>query len=466
MPATPTLDSLPDDILCVIFSYLRRAPFYSPLTLSPGLADAISLSCVNARLRRAFQRQLRAIQLTFPRTRVQQCYENAARVVLRLSSTALRTLSVQGVVTPSLISFAAASCLQLQVLHVFSVHTITDTVWAAALREWGASLRKVSVTEADHFGDAAVSALSHFAPQIHSLTLARLPRVSSDALGDLLRVCGSTLHEVSLNLSFDAGPMVAGCCQWLTHLSLGGPVAGNNCVEACVKSGNSLQVASFEDAHVTEVQVREIVGVCRNLNELSFPTLDSSALAKEVGSRLKRLCLRNAIIRATDLSDIALRCTNVEEVAVEYSLGFQEKPRENQLMLALVDLCASIGKQLHTLSIKHLPVVDDKTLAELGRVTGDLHHVQLDGLDAVTTTGVNNFLRHTGSSLRSISIGPFCKLLSNVSLMKSLSLWCHRLEFVSFPRWGCAQRVPKDTALLLALDNFRRNVPFATIQQE
>ncbi|CBI28209.3 unnamed protein product, partial [Vitis vinifera] len=386
----PSIDVLPDECL---FEILRRLP-----------GGQERSSC--ARVSKRWLMLLSSIRRTeiCPRKSSQslnddgyltRCLEGKKATDISLAAIAVGTSSRGGLgklsiressssrgVTNLGLSKIAHGCPSLRVLSLWNVSANCPNLTA------------LTIESCANIGNESLQAIGSLCPKLQSISIKDCPLVGDQGVAGLLSSATSILSRVklqSLNITDFSLAVVGHYGKAITSLTLSG--LQNVSEKGFWVMGNAMGLQTLISLTITS---------CRGITDVSLEAMGKGC------PNLKQMCLRkccfvsdNGLIAfakaAGSLEGLQLEeCNRVTQLGVIGSLsncGSKLKSLSLVKCMGIKDIAVgtpmlSPCHSLRSLSIRNCPGFGSASLAMVGKLCPQLHHVDLSGLDGMTDAGL------------------------------------------------------------------------------
>ncbi|GFY99741.1 EIN3-binding F box protein 1 [Actinidia rufa] len=368
-----------------------------------------------------------------------RCLEGKKATDVRLAAIAVGTasrgglgkLSVRGNnSTPGItnlgLSAVARGCPSLRVLSLWNVPSVGDEVPFNFQQGFDCNctefpnLSALNIESCQNIGNESLQAISRCCPNLQSITMRDCPLVGDQGLTSLLSSASSALKKVKLQ------------ALSITDLSLA--VIGHY-----GKTLTSLVLSGLQNVSEKGFWV---MGTARGLEKLTSLTISScrgttDASLEAIGKgchNLKQMCLRKccfvsdgglaAFAKASgSLESLQLEeCNRITELGIFSALSnFGSKLKSLALVkcmgirdLTLETPLLSSCESLRSLSIRSCPGFGSASLAVVGKLCPQLHHVDLSGLCGITDTGLLPLVESNEAGLVKVNLSGCLNLTDKV----------------------------------------------------
>ncbi|KAL7259775.1 hypothetical protein ACSBR1_005612 [Camellia fascicularis] len=323
-----------------------------------------------------------------------------------------------------------------------------------AIAENSPNLTALTIESCPRIGNDSLQAIGRCCPKLQSITIRDCPHVGDQGVASLLSSASSVLTKVKLqSLSFtDFSLAVIGHYgKAITSLVLSGLqnvsekgfwVMGN--AQGLERLG-SLTITSCRGT--TDVSLEAIGKGCPNLKQMCLrkccfvSDIGLVAFAKAAGS-LENLQLEecNRLTQSGILSALSNCGSKLKSLALVKCMGIKDLASETPLLTP----CES----LRSLSIRSCSGFGDASLAVVGKLCPQLHHVDLSGLYGITDTGLLPLVESCEAGLVKVNLSGCLNLTDKVvSIMARLH--SETLEVLNLD--GCSKVT--DASLVAIADN-------------
>lgn len=351
------------------------------------------------------------------------------------------------------LSEIANGCHQLERLDLCQCPAITDQALVAVAKNCP-NLTDLMIESCSNIGNASLQAVGQSCPNLKSISIKDCPLVSDQGIASLLSSTTYSLMKVKLqrmNVTDVSLAVIGHYGMVVTDLVLTG--LSNVSERGFWVMGNGHGLQKLKSLTITS---------CRGVTDLGLEAVGKGC------PNLKQFCLRKcAFLSDNGLISFAKVAGSLESLQLEEchritQLGFFGSLLNCGAKLKALSIVSCLGirdlnmglpvvsphNSLRSLSIRNCPGFGDASLAVLGRLCPQLHHVDLSGLQGITDAGLLPVLENCEAGLVRVNLSGCVNLTDKVvSTMAELHGWT--LEMLTLD--GC--RKISDASLMVIADN-------------
>lgn len=385
-----------------------------------------------------------------------------------------------------------------------TVRGITN-VGLSAIAHGCPSLKVLSLWDVPDVGDEGLMEIARGCHSLEKLDLSKCPSISNKGLVAIAENCPSLtslMIEFCPNIGNEGLSAIGRCCTKLESLTIKScPLVGDQAIVSLLSSGNTmLKKVKLHDLNITDFSLALIghygkaitdlnlcflryvsprgfwvMGTAQGLQSLASLTITSCVGVTDVSleavgkgcTNLKSMCLRDCRIvsdaglvafarAAGSLENLLLEechmitqrgilnavsnCSKLKSLSLVKCLGVRDLPPQ----AFLLPPCNS----LRSLSIRSCPGFGSTSLAMVGRLCPQLHHLDLSGLTRITDAGLRPLLENAEAGLVKVNLTN-CLNLTNEVVLSLARLHGESLELLNLD--GC--RKITDASLVAIADN-------------
>lgn len=329
-------------------------------------------------------------------------------------------------------------CHSLEKLDLSQCPSISDK-GLARIAESCPNLNAVTIESCPSIGNDGLQAIAKFCPKLQSIAIKDCARVGDQGIASLLS-SASNLTKVkfqSLNITDYSVAVIGHYGKAITTLVLCG--LQNVSQKGFWVMGNALGLQSLSSLTVSS---------CRGITDLSIEALGKGCPI------LKQICVRKccfvsdnglvAFAKATNsLESLQLEeCNRITQIGILTALStVTSKLKSVSLVkcMGIKDLSAEFPSlspcvSLRSLSIRSCPGFGSMSLAMVGKLCPQLHHLDLSGLCGITDVGLLPLLECCESGLAKVNLSD-CSNLSDEVVLALARLHGATLELLNLD--GC-----------------------------
>ncbi|XP_034699865.1 EIN3-binding F-box protein 1-like [Vitis riparia] len=316
------------------------------------------------------------------------------------------------------------------------------------------NLTALTIESCANIGNESLQAIGSLCPKLQSISIKDCPLVGDQGVAGLLSSATSILSKVklqSLNITDFSLAVVGHYGKAITSLTLSG--LQNVSEKGFWVMGNAMGLQTLISLTITS---------CRGITDVSLEAMGKGC------PNLKQMCLRkccfvsdNGLIAfakaAGSLEGLQLEeCNRVTQLGVIGSLsncGSKLKSLSLVKCMGIKDIAVgtpmlSPCHSLRSLSIRNCPGFGSASLAMVGKLCPQLHHVDLSGLDGMTDAGLLPLLESCEAGLAKVNLSG-CLNLTDEVVLAMARLHGETLELLNLD--GC--RKITDASLVAIADN-------------
>ncbi|PON81423.1 F-box domain containing protein [Trema orientale] len=349
----------------------------------------------------------------------------------------------------------ADGCHLLEKLDLSQCPAISDKALFAIAKNCP-NLTELTMESCSNIGNAGLQAVGRSCPNLKRISINNCPLVGDQGIASLVSATSYVLTKVklqALNISDASLAVIGHYGKAITDLVLtslpnvgerGFWIMGNG---QGLQKLKSLTITSCQG--VTDMGLEAAGKGCPNLKQFCLRKCVSVSdnglvsFAKSAGS-LESLQLEECH-RITQFGFFGslLNCgTKLKAVSLVYCLGIKDL----NVGLSQLSLCES----LRSLCIRNCPGFGNSSLAVLGKLCPQLHHLDFSGLEGITDAGLHSLLESCEAGLAKVNLSGCVNLTDKVvSAMAKSHGWT--LEMLNLE--GCRQI--SDASLVAIADNCR-----------
>lgn len=316
------------------------------------------------------------------------------------------------------------------------------------------NLVSLTIESCSNIGNESLSTIGKFCPKLQSVSIKDCPLVGDQGIASLVSSASSSLTKMKLqvlNISDFSLAAIGHYCKSITSLVLSGLqnvnqrgfwVMGN---AKGLEMLSSLTITSCKG--ITDLSLEAVGKGCSNLKHMCvrkcFFVSDNGlvAFAKAAGS-LESLHLEecNRISQTGILNALSNSKAKLKSLSVVKCMGIKDMPSE----AAILSPCES----LRSLSIRNCPGFKSSSLAMLGKLCPQLHHLDLSGQCDITDLALMPLLESCTAGLVKVTLSN-CANLSDEAIMALARLHGGSIEVLNLE--GCKKVT--DASLVAIADN-------------
>ncbi|KAL2479652.1 EIN3-binding F-box protein 1 [Abeliophyllum distichum] len=313
----------------------------------------------------------------------------------------------------------ARECHSLEKLDLCQCPSISNKS-IVAIAESCPNLTALTIESCPNVGNESLQALGKYCPKLQSITIKDCPLIGDQGVASLLSSASAVLAKVkfqALNISDYSLAVIGHYGKSITSLVLSG--LQNVSQKGFWVMGNARGLQTLASLTITS---------CRGVTDLSL-----EALGKGYPS-LKHMCLRkccfvsdNGLVAfakgANSLESLQLEeCNRITQTGILNAISnCNSKLKSLTLVkcMGIKDLSPespmlSPSESLRSLSIRSCPGFGSTSLAMLGKLCPQLHHLDLSGLCGITDTGLLPLLEGCESGLAKVNLSDCMNLTDEV----------------------------------------------------
>ncbi|KAL0337455.1 UNVERIFIED_CONTAM: EIN3-binding F-box protein 1 [Sesamum calycinum] len=329
-------------------------------------------------------------------------------------SNALRGISNFG------LSAIARGCPSLRVLSLWNVPSIGDEGIYEIARECH-SLEKLDLCQCPSISNSGLAAIAESCPNLTSLTIESCPSIGNESLQAIAKFCPKlqsiTIKDCALVGDQGIASLLSSASTALTKVKLQALNITDYSVAVIGHYGKSitnLVLCGLQNG-VTDLSLEALGRGCPNLKYMCLRKCcfvsDNGlvAFAKAAGS-LESLQLEevNRITQQGILTALSSCISKLKSVSMVKCMGIKDLSTE----FPMLSPCES----LRCLSIRSCPGFGSTSLAMVGKLCPQLHHLDLSGLCGITDAGLLPLLESCEAGLAKVNLSDCSNLTDEVVL--------------------------------------------------
>lgn len=390
-----------------------------------------------------------------------RCVEGKKATDVRLAAIAVGTssrgglgkLSIRGSnsVSNAGLSGIARGCPSLRALSLWNVPSIGDEGLFEIARECH-SLEKLDLCQCPSISNRGLVAIAESCPNLNALTIESCPKIGNESLQAIARFCPK-LHSITIKdcgLVGDQGiaRLLSEASAALTKVKLQALNITDYSVAVIGHYGKAITSLVLVGLQNVSQKGFWVMGNARGLKMLSSLTITScrgitdlslEALGKGC-ENLKQACLRKCcFISDNGLVSFAKAANSLESLQLEEcnritQTGILNALSSSNSKLKSVSLVKCMGikdlstespalspcESLRSLSIRNCPGFGSTSLAIIGKLCPQLHHLDLSGLCGITDAGLLPLLECCSGGLVKVNLSDCSNLTDQTVLALSL----------------------------------------------
>ncbi|KAK6912566.1 F-box domain [Dillenia turbinata] len=313
----------------------------------------------------------------------------------------------------------ANGCQQLTKLDLCQCPLISNKALIAIAKNCP-SLTALTIESCPLIGNEGLQAVGHFCPNLKVIFIKDCPLVGDQGIASLFSSASYVVSKVKLqglNISDVSLAVVGHYGKAVTDLVLSGLQNVSERGFWVMANGHGLQkLKSFTITSCGGVTDLGLEAVGRGFPNLKQFCLKKCAFLSDKGlvsfakaaRSLESLQLEECHrISQFGVYGALVNCSlKLKSIALVSCLGFKDV----NFQLPMVSPC----KSLHSLSIRNCPGIGDATLAVLGKLCPQLHHLDLTGLHGITDAGFLPVLESCEAGLVKVILGGCVNLTDKV----------------------------------------------------
>lgn len=347
----------------------------------------------------------------------------------------------------------AKGCLMLEKLDLCQCPSVSDK-GLIAIAENCPNLSALTIESCGKIGNESLQTIGRLCTKLQSISIKDCPLVGDQGVAGLLSSSASILSKVklqSLNITDFSLAVVGHYGKAITSLILSG--LQNVSEKGFWVMGNAKGLQALTSLTITS---------CRGITDVSLEAMGKGC------PNLKQMCLRkccfvsdNGLVAfakaAGSLEGLQLEeCNRVTQLGIIGSLsncGSKLKSLSLVKCMGIKDIVVgapmlSPCHSLRSLSIRNCPGFGSASLAVVGTLCPQLHHVDLSGLDGITDAGLLPLLESCEAGLAKVNLSG-CLNLTDEVVLAMARLHGETLELLNLD--GC--RKITDASLVAIADN-------------
>nr|XP_017252454.1 PREDICTED: EIN3-binding F-box protein 2-like isoform X2 [Daucus carota subsp. sativus] len=316
------------------------------------------------------------------------------------------------------------------------------------------NLTAITIESCPRIGNESLKAIGLCCPNLQSITVKNCPLVGDQGVASLLSSASAVLSKVkfqALSITDFSLAVIGHYGKAITNLVLGGlERVSQKGFWALGSAGGLLSLESLlitSCGGTTDVSLEAIGKGCPNLKHMSLKKCcfvsDSGLVAfVKVAGSLKSLHLEecNRITQSGILGALSNCVSKLKSLALLKCMGIKDLGLENPV--------SSPCESLRSLTIQNCLGFGSASLAVLGKLCPQLHHLDLSGLCAITDTGLLPLLEFCEDGLVKVNLSD-CLNLTDKVVVDLARLHGETLEVLNLT--GC--RKITDESLAAIADN-------------
>ncbi|KAL8136107.1 hypothetical protein AgCh_010634 [Apium graveolens] len=313
----------------------------------------------------------------------------------------------------------ARECHLLEKLDLSECPSISNK-GLVAVAENCPNLTAVTIESCRKIGNESLQAIGRCCPNLQSLTIKNCPLVGDQGVASLLSAASAVLSKVrfqALNITDFSLAVIGHYGKAITNLVLGG--LQNVSQKGFWALGSARGLQSLESLLITscrgttDVSLEAIGKGCPNLKQMSLKKCcfvsDNGLVAfVKVAGSLKSLHLEecNRITQFGILGTLSNCVSKLKSLAFVKCMGIKD--------LALETPTLTPCESLRSLTIQNCLAFGSASLAIVGKLCPQLHHLDLSGLCAITDDGLLPLLESCEDGLVKVNLSDCLNLTDNV----------------------------------------------------
>ncbi|KAL8037511.1 hypothetical protein ABFX02_11G044400 [Erythranthe guttata] len=455
---TPSIDTLPDECLFEIFTHLSngRERSTSACVSKRWLSVLSSVRC--SEFHRIKTPQESDIEMESCDGYLTRCVEGKKATDIRLAAIAVGTssrgglgkLSIRGSnssrgVTNHGLSVIARGCPSLRALSLWNVPSVGDeglfeiarechslekldlcqcplitNKGLSAIAENCPNLTSLTIESCISIGNEGIQSVGKFCPKLNSIAIKDCPFIGDKGIASLLSSTSDVLTKVklqNLNITDYSVAVIGHYGKSVTNLILSG--LQNVSQKGFWVMGQAKGLKMLSSLTITS---------CKGITDLSIESLGKGC------PNLKHVCLRKCYFVSdkglvafakgvTSLESLQLEeCNRITQIGILNALSScVSKLKSVSLVkcMGIKDLATEIPslspcESLRSLSIKNCPGFGSTSLAMVGKLCPNLHHLDLSGLCGITDGGLLPLLESCQTGLARVNLSHCSNLTDEV----------------------------------------------------
>ncbi|KAK6151774.1 hypothetical protein DH2020_014409 [Rehmannia glutinosa] len=340
----------------------------------------------------------------------------------------------------------ARECRSLEKLDLCECPSISN-MGLAAIAESCPNLTALTIESCSNIGNESLQAIAKFCPKLQSITIKDCPLVGDQGIASILSTASAVLTKVklqALNVTDYSVAVIGHYGKAVTSLVLCGLqnvsqkgfwVMGQ---AQGLKLLSSLTITSCKG--ITDLSLEAVGKGCPNLKQMClrkccFVSDNGLVAFAKTASSLESLQLEecNRITQIGTLTALSSCISKVKSVSLVKCMGIKDLSTE----FPMLSPCES----LRCLSIRSCPGFGSTSLAMVGKLCPQLHHLDLSGLCGITDVGLLPLLECCQTGLSKVNLSDCVNLTDKIVLalarlhgatLELLNLdGCHKITDVS-----------------------------------
>ncbi|PIM97262.1 Leucine rich repeat protein [Handroanthus impetiginosus] len=315
----------------------------------------------------------------------------------------------------------ARECRSLEKLDLCQCPSISDR-GLVAIAESCPNLTSLTIESCPNIGNESLQAIGKFCPKLQSITIKDCALIGDQGIASLLSSASTVLTKVklqALNITDYSVAVIGHYGKAITSLVLCGLqnvsqkgfwVMGN---AEGLKTLSSLSITSCRG--ITDLSLEAVARGCPNLKQMClrkccFVSDNGLVAFAKATSSLESLQLEecNRITQIGILTALSSSSAKVKSVSLVKCMGIKDLSTQ----FPTLSPCES----LRCLSIRSCPGFGSRSLAMVGKLCPQLHHLDLSGLCGITDAGLLPLLESCETGLAKVNLSNCSNLTDEVVL--------------------------------------------------
>ncbi|XP_019189621.1 PREDICTED: EIN3-binding F-box protein 2-like [Ipomoea nil] len=386
--------------------------------------------------------------------------------------------SARGITNVGL-SAIAHGCPSLRVLSLWNVPSVGDEGLLEIAKECQ-SLEKLDLCQCPSVSNKGLVAIAENCPNLTSLTIESCPSIGNEGLQAIGRCCTKlqsvTIKDCPRVSDQGVASLLSSASMVLTKVKLHALNITDFSLAVIGHYGKAITCLNLSALHNVSQKGFWVMGSARGLHNLASLTISSCRGTTDVSLEavgkgcpsLKQMCIRKCFfvsdfglaaftkaavsleslqleecnrITQTGIVNAVSNCSKLKTLSVSKCMSVKDLPRQTS---SLLSPCGS----LRSLSIRNCPGFGSTSLAMVGELCPQLHHLDLGGLCGITDAGLLPLLNSCEAGLVKVNLSD-CPNLTDEVVLALVRLHGHTLEVLNLD--GC-QKIT-DASLMAVADN-------------